>query len=158
MMVKVLPATQVSACESSSHLPVWPWPNSNGGEESREQMVRCGRQRVGCTDKTSVLYIMFNNVYPSLPTPQRYAGGSTVSVAPATVSTVSVAPATVSTVSVDLRLLVSSDVSILSGTALSLESLEKSKSRGVRRGAYRLRGRGLPNSYQILNRCCCCIL
>jgi hypothetical protein len=135
-MVKVLPATQVSACESSSHLPVEPWPNSNGGEESREQMVRCGRHRVGCTDKTSVLYIMFDNVYPSLPTPQRFAGGSTVSVVAAIVLTVSV----------DLRLLVSSEVSILLDKASSLESVEKSKSGGVRRGTYRLRVRGLPNS------------
>jgi hypothetical protein len=135
MIVKVLPATQVSTCESSSHLPVEPWPNSNGGEEFREQMVRCGRQRVGCTDKTSVLYIMFDNVYPSLPNSQRFAGGSTVSVVFATTSTVSV----------DLRLLVSSDVSILSGASFS-ESLEKSKSRGVRRGTYRFQDSGLPNS------------
>jgi hypothetical protein len=114
MMAKVLPATHVSACESSLHLPVGPWPNSNGGEESREQMVRCGRQRVGCADKTSVLYIIFDNVYPSLPISQRFARGSTVSV----VSVI------VSTVSVDLSLLVLSDVSVFSGIALSLESLE----------------------------------
>jgi hypothetical protein len=91
-------------------------------------------------------YVLCLYVYPSLPISQCFAGGSTVSIGSVSVR--------VSTWSVDLRLLVSSEVPIVSGSASSSESMDKSWIQGpVRRGVYRLRGRGLPNSYQISSRC-----